>query len=159
MQLTWFPFIISPGHLFNIGRREFCGFSLSIYVCPPLLCSIFLVFQFLCNLIFSYFHLHSVPICRSISICANLGQLLYFPCIFSVFVRTFHAALTITCPCNGAELRSRGKTLSRLFSISPFYLCHFVPSSIYSSSPWNSRNVQMGLIPSKVVSNGCKCCK
>ena len=116
MQLTWFPFIISPGHLFNIGRREFCGFSLSIYVCPPLLCSIFLVFQFLCNLIFSYFHLHSVPICRSISICANLGQLLYFPCIFSVFVRTFHAALTITCPCNGAELRSRGKTLSPLFN-------------------------------------------
>ena len=115
MQLTWFPFIISPGHLFNIGRREFCGFSLSIYVCPLLLCSIFLVFQFLCNLIFSYFHLHSVPICRSISICANLGQLLYFPCIFSVFVRTFHA-LTITCPCNGAELRSRGKTLSPLFN-------------------------------------------
>ena len=39
MQLTWSPFIISRGHLFNIGRREFCGFTeyllSGVCVCPP----------------------------------------------------------------------------------------------------------------------------
>ena len=109
MQLTWSPFIISPGHLFNIERREFCGFSQVFLLPSPVffLCAISSLF----TCIFSPFVLafQFVPIWPNFCI---------FSRILSVFVRTFHA---FTCPCNRTEWRSRGKTLSRLFSTSSFY--------------------------------------
>ena len=148
MQLTWSPFIISPGHLFNIERREFCGFSrvefsprASNYFPGFSICVQHYLF-FAC--IFSPFVLafQFVPIWPNFCISTR---------ILSVFVWTFHA---FTCPCNGTELRSRGKTLSRLFSTFSFY------SPITFSHPNGTPGIpQMGRIPSKVVNNGSKCCK
>ena len=121
MQLTWSPFIISPGPLFNIGRRKFCGFTKSqlfllIFSSPPVWL-FFPPFFSICDVQHFYTCIF-YPFVLAFQFVPIWPNFCIFTRILSVFVRTFHA---FTCPCNRTEWRSRGKTLSRLFSTSSFY--------------------------------------
>ena len=132
MQLTWSPFIISPGHLFNIERREFCGFS---RVVPRPRVQLFSQFFYLCATL-SLFRLHFLPICPSVSICANLAQLLYF---HAHFVRICSDISRVHMPLQRHRIEIRRQnTISTFLNILILFTNHIF------SSQWNSRNPANG---------------
>ena len=132
MQLTWSPFIISRGHLFNIERREFCGFS---RVVPLPRVQLFSQFFYLCATL-SLFRLHFLPICPSVSICANLAQLLYF---HAHFVRICSDISRVHMPLQRHRIEiTRQNTISTFLNILILFTDHIF------SFQWNSGNSANG---------------
>ena len=94
MQLTWSPFIISPGPLFNIGRRKFCGFTKSqlfllIFSSPPVWL-FFPPFFSICDVQHFYTCIF-YPFVLAFQFVPIWPNFCIFMRILSVFVRTFHA--------------------------------------------------------------------